>query len=136
MQVALYFGSLGDGHFLNGIPPELSRWNRSLWPDRDIAGFPWRPGLLDGGLLKNVGASDAPDGRVFWTCGGVPDLWHAFYWWDRSGDSRPASNSGFYVLGFAADGVSSSFGFALASWPQVVGRQRHPLVLQSQPVPR
>jgi len=38
-------------------------------------------------------------GKFFWTCGGKL-LWFAFFWWDRSGDARSNSNSGFYVKGF------------------------------------
>jgi hypothetical protein len=66
---------------------------------------------------------------VHWTCGGDP-LWFAFVWWDRSGDSRPGSNSGFYVRGFAPPEARQAFEFACRAWPAVVARQEHALVLQ------
>lgn len=95
-----------------------------------LPGFPWTMGHLDTGLLVNGKRADDPDGRVWWTCGGINVLWHAFYWWDRSGDSRRGSNSGFYVRGFAIDGCELAFGWACATWPRVVRRQLHPLILQ------
>jgi hypothetical protein len=107
-KLALYFGYGRGGHFLRGPLRD------TLDPQQEYPGFPWSIGSLDCGLLKNGKVPDAPDGRVHWTCGGKPVLWHAFFWWDRSGDKRGASNSGFYVRGF---------------WPKVVERQRFPLVL-------
>jgi len=80
---------------------------------------------------------DDPDGRVHWACGGKP-LWFAFFWWDRSGDRRGNSNSGFYVLGFEPDELNFesaneaarlAFAFACEQWPDVVQRQNFPLVL-------
>jgi hypothetical protein len=104
-------------------------------------GVPWTIALMDGGLLKNGSVPDQPDGRVFSTCGGPDknDLWFAFYWWDRSGDSRSASNSGFYVRGFGAHVDESNIGyrsrkafeFACAEWPEVVSRQHYPLTLKN-----
>lgn len=91
---ALYFGCREanvPGHYLHEgrktiwhTPPEIQFWDR----------------LIDSGLLKNGQRPDVYNGKVFWTCGGRPDLWYAFYWWDNSGDRRPGSNSGFYVGGF------------------------------------
>lgn len=129
MRLALYFGysRAPGGHWLRGLPGPHSD---SLDPQRDIPGFPWGPGLMDGGLLVNGKVQDLPDGRVWWTCGGVRVLWHAFCWWDRSGDSRPASNSGFYVRGFEIDDREAAFAYACAAWDAVVARQAHPLVLQ------
>ena len=121
-KLALYFGYGNGGPFLRG----LSR--ASLSPQQDCPGFPWEIQHLDTGLLNNRGVPDAPDGRVHWTCGGKPVLWHAFFWWDRSGDSRSGSNSGFYVRGFE-DARREGFDFACAAWPQVVERQRFALVL-------
>ena len=126
-KLALYFGYGSGGHFLRGLR------NDSLDPQDDCPGFPWTIGLLDTGLLKNGKVPDEPDGRVFWTCGKGDPLWFAFYWWDRSGDPRPACNSGFYVNGFALDERHAAFDFACAAWPAVVARQRHPLVLQETP---
>lgn len=121
-KLALYFGHGSGGHFLRGLERD------SLDPQRDCPGFPWTIEHLDTGLLQNRGVADWPDGRVHWTCGGVPDLWFAFFWWDRSGDSRGQSNSGFYVRGFGDP--TSAFAYARAQWPTVVQRQKHELVLQ------
>jgi len=120
---ALYFGYGQGGHFLRGLRHD------SLYPQRDEPGFPWTMGQLDTGLLKNKRVSDDPDGRVHWTCGGTP-LWFAFFWWDRSGDSRPGSNSGFYVRDFNLEDRQAAFEFACSEWPDVVARQKFPLVVQ------
>lgn len=103
-----------------------------------IEGFPWDYNLLDAGLLINRKVPDEPNGVVHWVAGGNP-LWIGFFWWDRSGDKRSNSNSGFYVQGFDALGVerehrpaviAAAFEFASQQWPDVVARQSHPLVLQ------
>ncbi len=120
---ALYFGYGSGGHFLRSGP-----YQSTLNPQREFPGFPWDITLLDGGLLKNRGVPDWPDGRVHWTCGGSP-LWLAFFWWDRSGDSRGASNSGFYVQGFSHVQAQEAFAFACEQWPDVVSRQKHGLQL-------
>lgn len=121
---AVYFGyKNGGGHFLQ-VP------DRYGYPDpKDIPTFPWSIGLLDGGLLQNGKVPDMPDGRVFSTCGGTP-LWIAFFWWDRSGDKRGASNSGFYVQGFELNDKQAAFDYACSIFPDVVARQKYPLVLQ------
>jgi hypothetical protein len=91
--------------------------------------------MLDGGLLRNRKVPDCPDGKVYWTCGGGP-LWIAFTWWDRSGDERGASNSGFYVQGFDPRvSLQAAFDYACAQWPDVTGRQLFPLVLSSEDLP-
>lgn len=127
---SLYFGQRSDGgHFLQYSS------SRTLYQDRDSTGFPWSHKLLDAGLLKNGKVPDLPDGRVFWTCGGVP-LWLAFFWWDRSGDSRPGSNSGFYVQGFSPNQRQAALDFACSQWPIVVSRQRFPLVLTERHIPK
>jgi hypothetical protein len=140
-KLALYFGYTIDGsggHFLHD--PHGGIIFRSHAPN-DIAGFPWHS-LVDGGLLGNRKVPDQPDGRVHWTCGGNPDLWFAFFWWDRSGDRRGNSNSGFYVRGFgpatlthetAEAAAPLAFAHACEKWPQVVARQLFPLVLQASP---
>jgi hypothetical protein len=132
-KLALYFGYMsGGGHFLQGLP------RYSLDPERDCPGFPWSIRLLDTGLLENRRVPDNPDGRVHWTCGGRPELWFAFFWWDRSGDKRGASNSGFYVRGFeppvlnpesALAAARDAFAYACEQWPDVVERQLYPLML-------
>lgn len=66
---------------------------------------------------------------MFWTCGGKP-LWLAFFWWDRSIDKRGASNSGFYVRGFEHTDRQAALDYAGTVFPDVVSRQKHPLVLQ------
>lgn len=124
-KLALYFGFGSGGHFLRSVEP----WNKTLDPQRDYPGFPWEIQHLDSGLLNNRKVRDNPDGRVHWTCGGRPDLWYAFFWWDRSGDSRSNSNSGFYVRGFEFYEQRAAFDFALGAWPAVVERQRFPLRL-------
>jgi len=133
-KCAFYFGCRDanePGHYLQlghktiwQTPPEIAFWD----------------GVMDGGLLKNGQRSDVCDGKVYWTCGGRPDFWYAFYWWDRSGDRRPGSNSGFYVGGFgpenltretARENAKLAFEHARAAYPWVIERQRHPLVLQN-----
>jgi hypothetical protein len=123
---ALYFGCLREiGHYLHDELTKRSTGSpREHYPD-----FPWKIGHLDGRLLKNGKVPDKPDGRVWWTCGGRPVLWFAFYWWDRSVDHRGASNSGFYVRGFEIGQVQEAFDYACKAWPQVVERQPHPLTL-------
>lgn len=146
---SLCFGGGDGGHFLRG---ELDTGRRStLDPAADVLGFPWGPELVDAGLLKNRKVPMVEDGRVHWTYGGAGPggPWFAFFWWDNSVDSRPGSNSGFYVQGFAVDSdrrdlrsvalarsqalAAAAFAFACAEWPDVVRRQRRPLVLQESP---
>jgi hypothetical protein len=89
---------------------------------------------MDGGLLMNGKRADVPDGRVFWTCGGksIDEMWYAFYWWDRSVDTRGACNSGFYVYGFKRDEAEAAFEYGCKAFPHVVARQKYPLVLQQR----
>lgn len=124
---SFYFGYGDGGHFLRG-----HTGMKTLDPQRDVPGFPWTIDLLDGGLLRNGKQQDHPDGQVHWTVGRDSDgetIWHAFYWWDRSGDARGASNSGFYVRGFAMDDKEAAFLFACVSWPDIIARQKHALTL-------
>lgn len=83
---------------------------------------------MDGGLLKNGKSTDVYDGKVFWTCGGL-SFWYAFFWWDRSGDTRGASNSGFYVRGYGWPEAQQAFDYACAQFPHIVARQHQPLIL-------
>lgn len=122
-RLALFFGADPMGHYLhhpNG---------RKLWESDRPQGFPWTDGLMDGGLLKNGKRPDVYDGKVYWTCGGTA-FWYAFFWWDRSGDSRGASNSGFYVRGFGWPEAEAAFAYASEVFPHIVKRQKHPLILQ------
>jgi hypothetical protein len=125
-RLALYFGYGDGGHFLR----RPDHWRDSLHPERDYPGFPWSLQLLDTGFLTNGKIRDRPDGHVFWTCGGRPDFWFAFYWWDRSGDERGGSNSGLYVRGFEIDQTEAAFAYGCEQWPKVIARQIYPLVLQ------
>ena len=125
MKRALYFGYKNGGHFLYS-PGMVCEY---LEPQRVAPGFPWTIGLLDSGLLTNGKHADTYDGRVFWTCGGTP-LWLAFFWWDRSGDKRVASNSGFYVQGFELSDRQAALDYASSIFPTVIARQLYPLVLQ------
>lgn len=123
-RLVLYFGHRErGGHYLQ----RADGW-RTLEPE-DVPGFPWTIGLLNTGLLKNGKHPDQINGKVFWTVAGRPSLWFAFFWWDRSGDSRPNSNSGFYVRGFTFEERQAAFDYACAQFPEVVKRQRVPLVL-------
>lgn len=120
MKRAFYFGCLDRaGHFLRETD------GATVY---NVPGFPWGEGLLDGGLLRNRKVPDEPDGRVHWTGGGQP-FWFAFFWWDRSGDKRGNSSSGFYVQGFPHMEPQAAFDYACAQWPDIVARQIHPLVL-------
>lgn len=131
-KCALYFGCWDcAGHYLHDADGRAI-WDRPSWCH-------WGLGLMDGGLLKNGQHADIVDGRVWWTCGGRNDLIYAFVWWDRSVDRRGACNSGFYVRGFAPEvltpetanaNAKPAFAYACEQYPDVVARQRHPLVLQ------
>ena len=124
-KLALYFGADPMGHYLHH-PRGQKIWDVR----RDLPGFPWSDALLDAGLLKNGERRDVYDGKVYWTCGGTA-FWYAFFWWDRSGDKRSASNSGFYVRGFGWPETTAAFEYACATFPRIVARQLHPLILQN-----
>lgn len=129
-KLVYYFGYVpGHGHGLRAPGQE-----RRSFRDQELkdVGFPWDQNWIDGSLLKNGKVPDQPDGRVFWTGGGKPNFWFAFYWWDRSGDKRGASNTGLYVRGFEPkrEQAPEAFKYACEVWPDVVKRQHHPLVLQ------
>lgn len=120
-MISYYFGRRTDsGHYLH-----INTWKSTL--DPETVGLPWPNKLMDTGLLKNGKIPDQPDGRVYWTC--ARGLWTAFFWWDRTGDSRPGSNSGFYVQGFEHTERQSALDFAMLQWPDVVSRQAYPLIL-------
>jgi len=121
-RMALYFGCWNrPGHFLHDTG------GRSLYRHErlnNLDDLPWHEGLMDTTLLRNGKVPDVPDGRVFWTCGGDKAFWYAFYWWDRSVDTRGACNSGFYVRGFGWPEVQAAFDYACAQFPHVVMRRR------------
>jgi hypothetical protein len=129
-KLAVYFGRIGPtGHCLHGI--------RSSWKTPDA--FPWPLPYLDGGFLEENNIPDRVTGNVFWTAREATDktsLWFGFAWWDRSGDSRGNSNSGFYVRWPEAVSVDDifvvaqqAFAHACEMWPEVVSRQEFPLQL-------
>lgn len=102
---------LYDCDILEAIPNFIPAWAK-IW---------------DGGLLQNSQTPDIYNGTVIAVPAKGP--WIAFAWWDRSIDSRGASNSGFYVSGFEWADRAEAFKFAMEKWPDVVERQKHPLVL-------
>lgn len=120
---ALYFGCRGanePGHY-------LQEGSKTIY--RPPPGLPWTLSHLDSGLLTNGKHRDVEDGRVWWTCGGDL-LWLVFFWWDNSGDSRGGSNSAFCVQGFGCDDRQRALDYACSAYPEVIARQRCPLVLQ------
>ncbi len=124
---AYYFGYREhSGHFLRDTKDKYVLDAHRLIPAELHFPDAWDR-LMDTGLLKNGKVPDRPDGRVRWTCSA--NKWFAFIWWDRSGDKRPGSNSGFYVHGFELDQVKEAFAFACAAYPDVVARQLIPLTL-------
>lgn len=128
---ALYFGRWDrPGHYLHRPGGHTVR------KERDFPDLYWSDALMDTGLLDNGRHPDVHDGKVFWTCGGAKAFWYAFFWWDRSGDQRGNSNSGFYVRGFGWPEPQEAFDYACAKFPRVVLRQKHPLVLQDVPAAR
>lgn len=121
---AFYFGYVeGYGH---GLCDKNGRVRSS------VIEVPWTIGNMDTGLLKNGKHPDIEDGKVFWTCAKGEPLWFAFVWWDRSGDKRPNSNSGFYVQGFDFSERDKAFHYACHTFPAVIARQKHALVLQEK----
>lgn len=126
-KLALYFGCWDNpGHYLHR-PDGRKIW-RAQSSDK-VPEFPWSDALLDTGLLKNGNHPDTCNGKVFWTCGGL-SFWYAFFWWDRSGDSRDNSNSGLYVRGFDWPETQAAFDYGCEQFPKIVARQKHPLILQ------
>jgi hypothetical protein len=124
-KTALYFGCWSEaGHYLHDVQ------GHHLYRSDRVADLPWDEGLMDATLLRNGKVLDVPDGRVYWTCGGSKAFWYAFYWWDRSIDTRGACNSGFYVRGFGWPESQAAFDYACSQFPHIVDRQHHPLVLQ------
>lgn len=131
--LALYFGVYESGrpghHLYRPASAPIT-----VVPEYAFPGFPWAMHLLDTRLLRNRRVADELTGHVHWTCGGLDEFWIGFFWWDRSGDSRSNSNSGFYVRGFGPAShvrvkFREAFDFACQSWPQIVKRQQFPLVL-------
>ena len=75
---------------------------------------------LDGGLLKTK--MDVPDGDIVYA---QKDGWTAIAFWDRSGDSRPGSNSAFLTP--ALVDLDELIRRAREQWPEVFRRQGFPV---------
>lgn len=90
-------------------------------PRRSYEQTPWGT-ALDGGLL--AGVPDQVTGRVVVT---KKDGWTSLAFWDRSGDSRGASNSAFMI----AEDVSAErlLGLSREQWPEIFGRPNFPTLL-------
>ena len=122
---AFYTGCLGGkGHYF-----WLNNWQHEYDTEDIMKAVPdfircWAE-IWDGGLLKNSKTLDVYTGRVFAVPAKGP--WTALIWWDRSVDTRPGSNSGFYVSGFEWSQKHEALVFAQLKWPQVWQRQQHPL---------
>lgn len=120
-----YFGCWKHaGHHLH------DPFGRRTYESNHPKDIPWDLWLMDATLLQNGKIPDIPDGKVYWTCGGKDGFWYAFYWWDRSVDTRGNANSGFYVRGFGYPEAQDAFDYACTQFPNVVRRQIHPLALQ------
>lgn len=119
-----YFGYKTRGHHLYHENAQMR-----IVDCLNVRGFPWDD-IIDAGLLEAWNVADRPDGRVHW----IQDeksLWYAFCWWDRSGDTRPNSNSGFYVKGFNKGERTPAFIHACSKFPEIVSRQKFNLKLQN-----
>jgi hypothetical protein len=78
-----YFGCITSGHGVHLGRQETSGMYRVI------------EGGLDTGLLKKAGVRDVPGQGTY-----VQDSGYSILtFWDRSGDSRPNSNSAFFALG-------------------------------------
>lgn len=119
---ALYFGFANKGsggHHLR---------DTSLYPihhGKHPESCPWTENYMDGGLLTDNNIQDVWDGKVYHF---ARDGWHAFVWWDRSGDERRNSNSGFYVSG--VDETDIAFEFAEEEYPEIIERQKFDLRIE------
>jgi hypothetical protein len=113
----------------------------------EIKGLPWGEEHMDAGLLKNGRRPDIYDGKLYWTCGGAGLFWFAFFWWDNSIDTRPGSNSGFYVeMDWCIHNIipkgeqipqsalkayrDEALAYACKAFPGVIARQRVKLEVQ------
>ena len=125
MKEVYYFGVLRNtGHHL--WHPTKFHINPNYIPD-----FLWSLSDLDGGLLEKIQAFDRYDGRVYWA---RQQDWFMFLWWDRSGDKRSQSNSGFYVKGFNTNQYVAAFQYASDKFYEIIKRQSINLTLQNLPI--
>lgn len=107
----LYFGRIGSsGHHLHSKRTKI-RYEETPW------------GMaLDTGILKADNIPDVVDGKtvIHWK-----DGWTIIAFWDRSGDSRPGSNSAFIVR----QEMNSEKLLLLAQqqWPEIFSRLEFPI---------
>jgi hypothetical protein len=105
----LYFGwSYPSGHTLHSRVRHL-RYDSTPWGND-----------LDTGLLKDL--PDNPDGRYVIE---QRDGWTAIAFWDRSGDSRPNSNTAFLVAAIMPG--NHLLELARKQWPEIFARRGFPL---------
>lgn len=119
----LYFGRLDvAGHSLHSKTRHVS-FNDQPWGTS-----------LDGGILIASGVKDEPANGIVAVARGAflmpPDAKHVFWtcisFWDRSGDSRPNSNSAFLVMMDMAP--IDLLEYAKAKWPEVFSRTNFPVL--------
>lgn len=128
MKRAYYSGTLGrHGHYFWVSPHKSHLYASEIMAENPDFISSWAK-IWDGGLLGNGKRVDRYDGKVFAVPAKGP--WIAFVWWDNSIDERPGSNSGFYVFGYEWEEREAALAFAMEQWPEVVKRQKQPLVLQ------
>lgn len=100
-----YFGRLDvAGHSLHCKSGPHLRIDETPWGNN-----------LDTGLLSHV--ADRPDGQYVTA---IFKGWTAVSFWDRSGDSRPGSNSAFVI--HAEMEPEKLLAFARLQWPEVFRR--------------
>lgn len=111
-----YFGYIaGGGHEITNERGSRSEAERTL---------PFAYRILDAGLLaRDYSTEPQPEGvvRRVKIAG-----WTVFTFWDRSGDSRPRSNSAFVIHGDWA--FDDMLVIAKAAYPEVFNRITFPLV--------
>lgn len=113
-----FFGCIGEpGHYLHR-PDGRIEWTRV---------HPWGS-KIDGGLCGG-NKYNIPDGVTYEH---HKDGWTAVALWDRSGDSRPASNSVFLVWANAS--TAEILSAARQQWPQVFTRPKFPVIAHNIPV--
>lgn len=109
----LYFGvweSGGAGHYLHDQGGYKSY--------RGEAELPFRETILDAGLLPQKG--DQVEGLIY---SNNINGWTILSFWDRSGDSRSASNSSFlFHTGTGMYGLADLLGVAKEQFPSVFSR--------------
>ena len=92
----------------------------------DYTACPWGTNLDTGLLISRKDKYARPDTEPTenYTVA-RKDGWTAISFWDRSGDSRPGSNSAFLVAADVSD--KELLALAKAQWPDIFSRGRFPL---------